>query len=430
MGSRCVDALRAEFGPGILVESLTRTPDPERLAFTPDAPFWPSLDEHPHQMAMHETAAAQTGQRPTQESIPTPKARLIALYLPQYHPIPENDEWWGKGYTEWARVARAKPLFRGHHQPNLPGELGFYDLRVPETRIAQAELAAAHGIEAFCYWHYWFGGRRLLQRPFVEVLRTREPRFPFCLAWANQSWAGTWHGLSGELLVRQTYPGPQDHEAHFFSLLDAFTDDRYVRVDGRPLFVIFRPHELPDTARTLDLWRSLAHRAGLKGLFFVGQSAQGQPHPTDLGFDASFKIEMWMLRRWAKRFQPRARLPFLRRSRLGRPASASYKRSQDVMMREFIDNRETYPCVLPNWDNTPRMGTDGLVLVDPDPRLFGSQIRRAVDRVASYEPSRRLVFVKSWNEWAEGNYLEPDSRYGRGYLEAIREELSRRTPTE
>ena len=147
------------------------------------------------------------------------RARVIAFYLPQFHPIPENDEWWGPGFSEWRNVAKARPLFRGHYQPRIPGELGFYDLRVPETRWAQAELARTHGVEGFCYWHYWFAGRRILERPFNEVLRFKEPDFPFCLAWANQTWTGIWHGLRDKILIEQTYPGRQDYLAHFQALL-------------------------------------------------------------------------------------------------------------------------------------------------------------------------------------------------------------------
>src|SRR5437868_1792945 len=186
-------------------------------------------------------------------------ARLLALYLPQFHPIPENDRWWGAGFTEWTNVAGARPLFRGHEQPHLPGELGFYDLRLPEVRAAQSQLAADHGLEAFIYWHYWFGeGKQLLERPFQEVLLSGEPDFPFCLAWANQSWSGVWYGRSDRLLIEQRYPGGADDLRHFYSVLPALTDARDVRVDNKPVFFVFRPQECPNIARFADLWRSLA----------------------------------------------------------------------------------------------------------------------------------------------------------------------------
>ena len=178
-----------------------------------------------------------------------PAVRPIALYLPQFHPIPENDEWWGKGFTEWTNTAKAKPLFRGHYQPHAPADLGFYDLRVPETRIAQAEMAKEYGIEAFCYYHYWFAGKRVLERPFAEVLESGKPDFPFCLCWANETWTGIWHGAPNKVLIEQTYPGYDDHRNHFDFLLKAFTDRRYVTVDGKPLFLIFKHSTSPKLRR-------------------------------------------------------------------------------------------------------------------------------------------------------------------------------------
>ena len=203
----------------------------------------------------------------------SPAARVIAFYLPQFHPIPENDVWWGTGFTEWTNVAKAKPMFRGHKQPRLPADLGFYDLRVPETREKQAELARNAGVEAFCYWHYWWGhGKRIIERPFEEVRDSGKPDFPFCLAWANQSWTGIWHGNPGSVLMKQEYPGHADEELHFRWAQKAFEDSRYVRVDGKPMFVIFAPHDMPSTAAFCDHWRDLARKAGYPGLYLVAIS--------------------------------------------------------------------------------------------------------------------------------------------------------------
>ena len=204
------------------------------------------------------------------------KARVIAFYLPQFHPIPENDKWWGKGFTEWTNVAKAKPLFRGHDQPRIPADLGFYDLRMPEVREMQAELACEAGIEGFCYWHYWFGnGRMLLERPFREVLDSGKPKFPFCLGWANHSWSTkTWIDKKGAVgnavIAEQTYPGVDDYRMHFDYLLPAFKDRRYIKVDGKPIFVIFAPLDIPDVSSFISLWRRLAQEAGLNGIHFVG----------------------------------------------------------------------------------------------------------------------------------------------------------------
>jgi lipopolysaccharide biosynthesis protein len=189
-------------------------------------------------------------------------ARFIAFYLPQYHPIPENDEWWGRGFTEWMNVSRAKPLFDGHYQPHLPAKLGFYDLRVPEVRQAQADLARRHGIEGFCYWHYWFEGKRLLERPFNEVLSSGQPDFPFCLAWANETWSRRWLGEDKDILQEQTYSLEDDLD-HITWLMEAFADPRYIRVHGRPLFLIYKPFDLPDPERTTETFRSECVRNGV-----------------------------------------------------------------------------------------------------------------------------------------------------------------------
>src|SRR5215475_4957626 len=181
--------------------------------------------------------------------------RLVAFYLPQYHPIPENDEWWGTGFTEWTNVVSAKPVFAGHYQPHLPADLGFYDLRLPEVRQAQADLARNHGIHGFCYYHYWFQGRRLLRRPFDEVLRSGQPDFPFCLCWANENWTRVWDGSDKKLLIEQTYSADDDL-AHIRWLAPAFRDPRHIRVEGKPLFLVYRARKLPDPLRTTSLWRS------------------------------------------------------------------------------------------------------------------------------------------------------------------------------
>src|SRR5690606_30741117 len=187
------------------------------------------------------------------------KVKAIAFYLPQFHPIKENDEWWGKGFTEWTNVAKAKPMFPGHYQPHIPADLGFYDLRLSEARIAQADLAKKYGISAFCYWHYWFGnGRRILERPFQEVLESGTPDFPFCLAWANETWSGIWHGNPKTILVEQVYPGEQDYIDHFNSILPAFKDKRYFKVDGKPLFMVYKPMEIPDLPLFVSTFRRLA----------------------------------------------------------------------------------------------------------------------------------------------------------------------------
>lgn len=355
-------------------------------------------------------------------------AHLIAFYLPQYHPIPENDAWWGSGFTEWTNVAKAQPLFPGHYQPKAPADLGFYDLRVPETRAAQAELARSYGIEAFCYYHYWFAGRQVLERPFNEVLSSGQPDFPFCLCWANQSWTGIWHGAPNRVLIEQTYPGMEDHRQHFDWLLRAFQDPRYFRVEGKPLFVVYNPDELPESKLVTDLWRDLAARAGLPGLFLVAEHRLPDWDPAARGFDAAVTVRLpprrSTLASWATWKNPIRKLKYRLADWRKLPTIHQYEHVIDHMVVPSTPGIESYPCVVPNWDNTPRSGTNGMVLRGSTPELFGRQLRNALERVSDRPGERRLVFIKSWNEWAEGNHLEPDLRFGCGYLEVIRKEMA------
>ncbi len=353
----------------------------------------------------------------------TRRARVIAFYLPQFHPTPENDRWWGTGFTEWTNAAKALPLYPGHYQPHVPADLGFYDLRLPEVRAAQAALAKEYGIEGFCYYHYWFGGRRILERPFNEVLNSGEPDFPFCLCWANHSWSTVWQGTN-DTLIEQTYPGWYDHAAHLDWLLKAFSDRRYIRVDGKPVFVIYNPDEIPDVSKLADFWRDRAIKAGLPGLHLVGVSHRNEKwDPRDRGLDASTMQSLPKRNgRIPRRFLS-TKLSLLLKRAKHELSIYDYEevlpdllRSNDV---EWLD----YPLVLPCWDNTPRSGMRGLVLHGSTPELFRRHLRQAIDQVEQKPEKDRIIFLKAWNEWAEGNYVEPDLRHGHGYLDVIREEI-------
>ena len=289
-------------------------------------------------------------------------ARPIAFYLPQFHPIPENDKWWGPGFTEWTNTAKARPLFRGHYQPHVPADLGFYDLRQPETREAQARMAREHGVEAFCYYHYWFGhGRRLLERPFEEVLRSGQPDFPFCLCWANETWTGVWHGLSNRVLVQQEYPGADDDRRHFETLLPAFRDQRYVKVDGRPLFLVYSPAGLPDAKAFTTLWQRLAKEAGLPGLYLVGIANEPwQPEPN--GFDGATTHNVHLARRcdgntWS------SRVKFHSRRVLGRPRLLfSY---EEAIQHFLLDECRKFQAKVRRGE--AKLGEKVVDIVPPDP---------------------------------------------------------------
>ena len=350
--------------------------------------------------------------------LPSP-VRTIALYLPQFHPIAENDAWWGRGFTEWTNTAKAVPRFKGHQQPHVPADLGFYDLRLAESRAAQAQLAAQYGIEAFCYYHYWFAGRRLLERPFEEVVASRQPDFPFCLCWANQTWSGVWHGAPKTVLMEQTYPGADDHKRHFDALLPAFSDPRYVRIDGRPVFWIYDTTAIPALEATLELWRGLAQAAGLGGLYLVGTSRAGQEDLTALGFDAVMDMPPMTKRGWVSRRNPAAWLRQQYEVRRGIPLRIDFGDYLQSAMPLANARFETYPIVMHAFDNTPRSGVNGVVYTGSSPETFAVQLRAAIAAVADKPRDRRIIVLKSWNEWAEGNHLEPDLHTGHGYLEAL-----------
>lgn len=377
-------------------------------------------------------------------------ARLIAFYLPQFHPIPENDEWWGKGFTEWFNVAKARPLFAGHAQPHIPGDLGFYDLRVPETRIAQAELARHYGIEGFCYWHYWFEGKRLLERPFAEVLASGEPSFPFCLAWANESWSRRWLGEEKEILQAQTY-STRDDIAHARWLAKAFSDPRYIRVRERPVFLIYRPRALPEPQRTVETMRTEILRLGIPDPYMVGIDAhcfgvdlrtfgfdETLAFEPQLGALANFMQEGWHLERARSNlhlFQngmsktPHETGAFRRIRRnlnTGRAAlgsgdlklydDAAARRNMNAIPRPFPH----LPCVYVGWDNSPRRGRSGVIIVKRNAHNFLESLGQKIRLVRARPAEERLVFINAWNEWAEGNHLEPDLEMGHEFLAAVR----------
>ena len=354
--------------------------------------------------------------------------KVLALYLPQYHPIPENDKWYGRGFTEWTNVGKAKPLFRGHYQPQVPADLGYYDLRVPETRLAQAELACEFGVTGFCYWHYWFGnGRRLLERPFNEVLRSGEPDFPFCLGWANHSWKGIYNGVkTKESLIEQEYGGIEDYERHFYDVLPAFQDSRYVRIDGKPFFLIFSPLEIPDSRAFIDLWQELAIKNGLKGIHFVAHTYR----PDDiekllsLGYDAVNVVRLFEYQRIGLSLF-RMALNKINREIFKHGFWCQYKDAMKYFSGDEDRRENVYPTIVPNWDHSPRTGKFGGILKNSTPELFQKHVEKTISYVQDKSSEHRVVILKSWNEWAEGKYMEPDLKHGRGYLEALKRALEK-----
>lgn len=376
------------------------------------------------------------------------KPRIIGLYLPQYHPIPENDEWWGPGFTEWVNVAKARPLFRGHYQPHIPADLGFYDLRLPETREQQASLAREAGLEGFCYYHYWFGnGKQLLQRPFEEVLKSGRPTLPFCLCWANHDWTNkTWKrgsSLRRDTMIMKMEYSREDHIAHFHHLLPAFRDERYIKVDGKPLFAVYAPESIPDAAAFIDLWQKLAKENGLEGIHFVGYTANAKGRNQDgrltlwdthqaatlyksvldKGFDAVMSSGMARAQSMCHGKLDMLLYYISKNTPLPTRNRTDYAR---LMQHYYVDEdswENVYPTLLPQWDRTPRAGSKTNMLTGATPELFQRTVEEAIRRIRGKQGEHQILFLKSWNEWGEGNYVEPDQRFGHGFLEAIRKAI-------
>ena len=337
--------------------------------------------------------------------------RTLAFYLPQFHPIPENDLWWGKGFTEWTNVARARPMFDGHDQPHLPGEMGFYDLRVDGVLEEQAALAAQFGVTGFCFYYYWFAGKRLLERPVETMRASGRPAFPYCLCWANENWTRRWDGAESEILIAQE-PSADDDERVILDLLPHLQDPRYIRVDGRPLLIVYRVGVLPDPTRTARIWRDVARRHGME-LYLCAAKTYETADPRPIGFDAIVE------------FPPHGAITAMITDAYV-PYEAGYQGTL-IDYRQFVvdwlhDRGEDYPIhptVMPGWDNTPRRQTRALAFLNATPETYALWLEEVAVRAIRQRPrDERLVFVNAWNEWAEGAHLEPDRRFGRQYLHA------------
>ena len=371
--------------------------------------------------------------------------RAIAIYLPQFHPIPENDKWWGKGFTEWTNVVKAKPLFEGHYQPHLPSDLGFYDLRLSEARQAQADLAKEYGIHGFCYYHYWFNGRRILERPFEDVFKSGTPNFPFMLCWANENWTKVWDGSDHEILLKQNYCDDDD-KAHIKSLIPYFKDERYIKVDNKPVFVVYKSTELPNPKRTLEIWREEARKEGLE--LYICRMERWIPTDDkaalEVGFDAA--IDFQPLSPSLKQYQKSKNKPIINppsiKNRVLNKLKRIIKTHQPEKIKhkfnlynyaEYVDfdlmrqapDYKLYPGVSPMWDNTSRRKQDAIIFTDSSPEQYEKWLDGKIKKFKPYSENENFIFINAWNEWAEGNHLEPDHKHGRGYLEATKNTITR-----
>lgn len=363
------------------------------------------------------------------------KIKFLAYYLPQFHPIPENDLWWGKGFTEWANVVKSKPLFKGHYQPILPADLGFYDLRVPDVQEEQSEMALKYGIDGFIYYQYWFGKDKiLLERPVESMLENKKILIPFCFCWANETWKGIWHGLhNSNVLIEQLYEGEEAYKTYFDYLLPFFKDERYIKIDNRPMFHIYKPEEIPDVKSFFKLFNDLAIANGFNGIHFIATISSDNfalSHDEIFGkVDSGIFIKMRygsenqnLFARINRKIKKKIHKKFKINRHIDdrtKPLIFDYKKGLEKLNAE-LQNKKSIPQVFPNWDNTARSGKKALVFRNSTPALWQEHLQKAVHNLIINQENPQIVVIKSWNEWAEGNYLEPDIKYGYQWLEAVK----------
>jgi lipopolysaccharide biosynthesis protein len=351
-------------------------------------------------------------------------ARLIAFYLPQFYPTPYNDEWWGKGFTEWTNVTKAAPRFPGHYQPHLPSDLGFYDLRLIDVMYEQAHLMQAHGLGGFAFYHYWFSGRCILERPVDQMLERRDLKLPFMLCWANQNWSRNWDGGFHKVLLEQNY-SLEDDLNHIRHLIRYFSDDRYIKIDGKPVFIVYRTELFSNIQKTAEIWRHEVIRAGFPDIYLINvENHKWDIHPQSIGFDAGLD------------FHPKGRsLP----GRIGQTRWSRALRKLNLQNRAFLKDwvwhyqdyadlnlysadlpYKMYPSVFPMWDNAARRAEGAWIFHGSTPEKFDAWLAKTMKNFRPYSNEENFIFINAWNEWAEGNHLEPDHRWGRQYLEVVK----------
>jgi hypothetical protein len=367
----------------------------------------------------------------------------VAFYLPQFHAIPENDEWWGAGFTDWVNVRRGQPLFPGHYQPRRPQADRYYDLSKPDTIRWQVDLARAFGVYGFCHYHYWFDGKQLLETPTNLFLADQDLDLNFCLAWANETWSKRWDGLDHHVLQLQTHePSKEKWGQHFDYLIRAWTDERAIRVDGKPVFIIYRPYKIPQIGDMLDFWQTRAKPFGVDGICFMAMK-QFSEIPPELRrhfdgiiqfqpFDAMSSLNFYLRRR--ARVLPRLlcgkagrlaeELYFRWRDKYGSPDMLDYDETwARIVARTHSADLTTYPGAFIDWDNTARYGRRSTAFSGAHPARFRYWMEKLLAVMRATPAREPLLFINAWNEWAEGTYLEPDERFGTGYLEALRAAL-------
>ncbi|SEW40800.1 Glycosyltransferase WbsX [Chryseobacterium wanjuense] len=383
------------------------------------------------------------------------KLRPIAIHLPQFHPFPENDEWWGKGFTEWTNVTKAKPLYEGHYQPQLPADLGFYDLRLADCRLEQEKLAKEYGFYGFCYYHYWFNGKLLMERPLEEKLNNPKEDFPFMLCWANENWTRIWDGGENNILMAQDY-NMEDHIAHINYLMPFFKDERYIKIDGKAVFAVYRTTKIPEFDKVAEIWKQEAKKNGVelyitrfesfgeRGEEFMSEnidaSIEFQPHSGLKVFNDKEYQKSLASKQSHKSLRDEISMATIKQSydhwskklKLKNTAEAENSDGKIIEYSDFIEfdiehgksekvYHKFYKCACPGFDNTARKSKNYVILKDSTPELFKHWVEEKIKLFTPYSEEENLFFINAWNEWAEGNYMEPNRKWGRAYLEAVKD---------
>ncbi len=348
--------------------------------------------------------------------------KLIAFHLPQYHAIPENDSWWGEGFTDWDNVNKAKPMFEGHSQPRVPLD-GCYNMLDRSTHLRQAELARRYGIYGFCYYHYWFSGKLLLEKPLELILREKDVDLPFCMCWANEPWTRSWDGQNREVIMPQDYDDKTDWEKHISYLMPFFKDDRYIKVDNKPMFVIYRTNNVTGCEEIIDYWDSVCRENGFAGIYIVEENNNFQHDAQCKNSSAILDFEPGYTRSFDKGTIEKAanKISLF----FGKKYSTfSYEKTCEHITERPLktSDKPSYLGIFTGWDNTPRRAEGGTVTADASPQLFEKFLARQIER--SNSVNNEFLFINAWNEWAEGAYLEPDTANGYAYLEAVQRALT------
>ena len=345
----------------------------------------------------------------------TPKAKVMAYYLPQFHAFAENDQFWGKGFTEWRNVMRGLPRFEGHFQPRIPRDLGFYSLDEGKTLHRQFDMARAAGIHGFCFYHYWFDGKRVMEAPVDNLLADKTLDIPFSIMWANENWSRTWDGDEAQLLLQQSYQATDDN-AFIDDLARHFTDVRYIHMNGRPVFYIYRPSHIPDTKGTIARWRGLfAKRHKLNPLFFMAQSFD-DADPRTYGFDGAIEFPPHRILNKSCDIQDDVRMMDPDFSGL----IFDYNMIVEAALQQQPVDYPLIRSIMPSWDNDARRPGRSTIIAHSSPKAFGKWARWALQQADTHPTfNEAFICVNAWNEWAEGAYLEPDTHYGAAYLNEL-----------